>query len=170
MKSSTASEYIVLTALTLIAGCVFYREHLAQSAPPAHRSDAPRLVLSHPDHESREDAAITAQERQVIHDYVAACFDSDRYGSKGQNVKPLPPGLTRKKSHGRNLSPGWEQNLVRGKVIPAEILHECYILPPEVTVHLPPPPSGTILVAIDGKVLRLARASMEILDVFDARG
>jgi len=36
-------------------------------------------------------------------------------------------------------------------------------------VKLPPPPTGTIMVAIDGKIVRLAKATREILDVFDIR-
>jgi hypothetical protein len=36
-------------------------------------------------------------------------------------------------------------------------------------VKLPPPPAGTITVAISGKVVRLAKATREILDVFDLR-
>ena len=169
MKSSTASEYIVLTALTLVAGCVFYREHLAHSAASSHKLVQARAV-PHPSELSPAGATITAGERQVIREYVAACSESERYGSKGQNVRSLSPGLTKKMSHSRNLAAGWEQKLVKGEVLPADVFRECYVLPDEVIAHLPPPPGGTILVAIDGKVIRLARASMEILDVFDARG
>jgi hypothetical protein len=36
-----------------------------------------------------------------------------------------------------------------------------------VIVQLPPPPPGTVLVAIEGKVARLLLATREILDVFE---
>ena len=35
------------------------------------------------------------------------------------------------------------------------------------SIKLPPPPPGTILVAVHGKIVRLVKASREILDVFD---
>ena len=40
---------------------------------------------------------------------------------------------------------------------------------PDLLGQLPPAPAGTIMVAIDGKIVRLAKATREILDVFDVR-
>jgi hypothetical protein len=51
--------------------------------------------------------------------------------------------------------------------MPVKIFEQCSPLPTEIVVKLPTPPPGTILVAIDGKVVRLTRATLEILDVFD---
>ena len=52
--------------------------------------------------------------------------------------------------------------------MPVEIYRRSEPLPQEVVVKLPPPPPNTILVTVDAKVFRLAKASLEILDVFDA--
>lgn len=50
-----------------------------------------------------------------------------------------------------------------------EVYRACHPLPPDLTANLPPPPRGTILVAISGKIVRLLEATREVLDVFDVR-
>jgi hypothetical protein len=112
---------------------------------------------------------ITTQERQVIREYVVVHSDTDghdKHGKKGKE-KSLPPGLAKKVERGESLPPGWQKKLVKGETMSAEVYRQCHTLPDEVVVRLPPPPSGTILVSFEGKVVRLARATLEILDVFD---
>ena len=53
--------------------------------------------------------------------------------------------------------------------MPLEVYRECHPLPREVIANLPPPPAGTILVAVRGKVVRLIQATREILDVFNVK-
>jgi hypothetical protein len=106
----------------------------------------------------------TSQERDVIYTYVHSCSAPDKHGKHG---KGLPPGLAKKEARGRELPPGWQHKCVRGAVIPQEVYRHCEPLPQEVVVKLPPPPPNTIVVAVDGRVLRLAKATLEILDVFD---
>ncbi len=53
--------------------------------------------------------------------------------------------------------------------MPVEVYERSHPLPPEIVVKLPPPPPGTILIAVEGKVARLVQATHEILDVFDIR-
>ena len=65
------------------------------------------------------------------------------------------------------MPPGWEKKCVPGATMPKEVYEECHRLPKDVVVKLPPPPPGTILVTIDGKVVRLVKATLEILDVFN---
>ena len=77
-------------------------------------------------------------------------------------------GLAKKAEQGRSLPPGWDRKCVRGAVIPAEVYRQCAPLPQEVVVKLPPAPANTIVVTLDSKIFRWARASLEILDVFDA--
>ncbi len=85
----------------------------------------------------------------------------------GHQSKGLPPGLAKKAQRGRDLPPGWQNKFVRGERIPAHVFAQCQPLPQEIIVKLPPPPPNTIVVTLDGKVVRLARATLEILDVFD---
>lgn len=109
---------------------------------------------------------ISNTEKQVITTYVNNCNDPVRSGIAR---KPLPPGLAKKAARGRQLPPAWESQCVPGQVMPEEVYHQCHPLPPEVTVKMPPPPPGTITVTVSGKVVRLAKATLEILDVFDVR-
>lgn len=114
---------------------------------------------------------ISSQERQVIREYFVAQSDegegNGKHNKKGHNGKSLPPGLAKKAARGENLPPGWEKKVVRGQTMPTEVYRQCQPLPVEVTTRLPSPPPGTILVTIEGKVARLAQATLEILDVFD---
>ena len=87
--------------------------------------------------------------------------------SQGNKGKGLPPGLAKKVERGGQLPPGWQNKCVRGAVVPADIYAHCQPLPQEIVVKLPPAPPNTIVVTVDGRVLRLARATLEILDVFD---
>jgi len=100
-------------------------------------------------------------ERQVIRTYV------ESQNPKSKKAKTLPPGLAKKVARGGSLPPGWQKKCVRGEIMPPEVYRQCHPLPQEVVVKLPPPPPGTILVAVHGKIVRLIKASHEILDVFD---
>ena len=107
------------------------------------------------------------QERQIIREWAVVHADNEG-NKKGHKGKGLPPGLAKKAARGDDLPPGWQKRLSKGETLHAEVYRQCQPLPNEVIVRLPPPPPGTILVTIDGKVLRLAKATLEILDIFDA--
>ena len=92
--------------------------------------------------------------------------EREQPGRKGRGGH-LPPGLAKKAARGESLPPGWQKRLVRGETIPQEIYQHCELVPPTVVAHLPPPPPGTILVTVQGKIVRLLQASLEILDVLD---
>ena len=85
----------------------------------------------------------------------------------GHNGKALPPGLAKKVERGGQLPPGWQNKCVKGAVMPADVYAHCQRLPQEIVVKLPPAPPNTVVVTVDGRVLRLAAATLEILDVFD---
>lgn len=107
---------------------------------------------------------ISPNEREVIKAYVHSRTVPQE---RGRKPKGLPPGLAKKVARGGELPPGWQKKCVRGEIMPLEVYKQCHPLPREVVVKLPPPPQGTILITIDGKVVRLAKATREILDVFD---
>lgn len=108
--------------------------------------------------------AFSDDERRVVLTYVDQCSSGHVQGRKG---KPLPPGLAKKVARGGELPPGWQKKCIRGEVMPVAVYERCHPLPPEVVVKLAPPPPGTITVTIGGKVVRLVKATREILDVFD---
>jgi hypothetical protein len=107
---------------------------------------------------------ISPAEREIIRSYVHSCTVTE---GRGKRPKGLPPGLAKKVARGGDLPPGWKKKCVRGEIMSVEVYKQCHPLPAEVVVKLPPSPHGTILVAIEGKVVRLVKATREILDVFD---
>jgi hypothetical protein len=107
---------------------------------------------------------ISANEREVLKAYVRSYNAAEGHG---QRPKDLPPGLAKKVARGGDLPPGWQKKCVRGEILPLEVFKHCHPLPREVSAKLPPAPQGTVLVAIEGKVVRLVKADHEILDVFD---
>ena len=83
--------------------------------------------------------------------------------------KTLPPGLTKKVARGAALPPGWQKKITRGEVLPPVVYAQAQPLPEVVRRKLPPPPAGTLLVTIDGKLVRLLEATHTILDVFELK-
>lgn len=130
-------------------------QHAVVNSPNASTPTEPWLKV---------DVSITPHERKIIQTYVDNCCDS-RLAPKKQ--KSLPPGLAKKVARGGRLPPGWQRKCAQGEVLPVEVYRQSYPLPPEVLVTLPPPPPGTILVAVSGKIIRVLHATREILDVFD---
>jgi len=154
MKRKSVTECIALIVLSVTASGVLYRQ-LTDSHPiPVYAASPPPVRAV--------EMPITDSERHIIRTYV-----SSHSGTKPGKI--LPPGLARiPASLGRRL-PDWEKKLVKGEIMPTELYRECQPLPKDLTSRLPPPPYGTVLVAIDGRIVRMARASFEILDVYNTR-
>jgi hypothetical protein len=106
---------------------------------------------------------ISESERDVIRAYVRNRLQA----SKGGKFNGVPQGLAKKVSWSNKLPPGWEKKCLRGEVLPAEVHKHCQPLPHDIIVKLPPPPPGTVLLAVDGIVFRLAYPTYEILDVLN---
>jgi hypothetical protein len=154
MKRKTTCEYIALILLALTTGFILYRQTGTSASLPVYAATLPPS--------KSVEVPITPRERQLIRTYLASLHSKP--------PRPVPTGLTRLGAGTRNrLGAGWEEKLVKGRILPAEIVRECSPLPKELTLRLPPAPLGTVLVAIDGKVIRVARTSFEVLDVFDTR-
>ncbi len=81
-----------------------------------------------------------------------------------QSKKP-----TKKVAPGAKLPPGWQKKIARGEVLPQTIYAQAQPLPEVVIRTLPPPPAGTMLVTLDGKVLRILEATHTIVDVFELK-
>jgi hypothetical protein len=110
--------------------------------------------------------SIGSDERRVIQDYVDGCGASGKPGRRGQG---LPPGLAKKVARGGDLPPGWEKKLVPGTIMSLDLFRCCHPLPRDLVVKLPPPPPGTILVAVGGRVVRVNESTREIHGVFEVR-
>lgn len=172
---------IYVGLIVLAAGCVTERRvgywpPPRPDLPPSRRPlPPPPVVVVHRPHypaprppEPWVDVSITVEERRVIREYGQDCLRRPGPGKKkGWKHGGLPPGLAKKVEHGGRLPPGWQAKLAKGAVMPVEVYQECHSLPREVIAKLPPPPRGTILIAVDGKIVRLLQATREILDVFE---
>lgn len=104
---------------------------------------------------------ISTSERQTIMTYF------QNHPQKVKKPKALPPGLQKKAARGEALPPGWQMKVVRGEVLDAEVWRHATRLPYELARRLPPAPEGTVLIKVEGKIIRLYEATRIILDVFD---
>jgi hypothetical protein len=110
---------------------------------------------------------ITEPEQEEINRYYQSVPQATPAGHKGKKPKSLPPGLRKKVARGGELPPGWQMKIVRGEVLSEDIYQQATPLPVELTRKLPPAQDGTVLVKVEGKVIRLYEATRTILDVFD---
>ncbi len=72
--------------------------------------------------------------------------------------KALPPGLEKKLERGGELPPGWEKKLRVGEILDTEVYAHARIV-------VPIDDEGLITVAIEGRMLRLARDSRRIIEI-----
>jgi hypothetical protein len=86
---------------------------------------------------------------------------------KQQGAASLPPGLQKKVSRGGQLPPGWQKRLQKGRPLEAELYRQAEPVPEQLRLKLPVGEAGSIDIRLEGKIVRLERASREILDVFD---
>lgn len=110
---------------------------------------------------------ITTPEQQAIKRYFQDDVQAAPKGHKVKKHKTLPPGLQKKAARGCDLPPGWQKKIARGEVLDAEVYRHATRLPVELTKTLPPAPEGTVLIKVEGKVIRLYEATRTIVDVFD---
>lgn len=106
---------------------------------------------------------ITEPERAVLLRHRNELVELGTPGKK----KRLPPGLAKKVAKGGELPPGWQKKVARGEVMEQDLYRLSSSLPPHIIKELPRQPSGTVLVVLEGKIVRLLQATREILDVFD---
>ncbi len=102
---------------------------------------------------------ISEEEARVIRGYYGGGTNPSQGG--------LPPGLQKKVARGKGLPPGWQKKMARGYVMEDRIYRHAEILPGVLLGRLPPQPRGTVLIRIEGKIVRLAQATREIIDILD---
>jgi len=75
--------------------------------------------------------------------------------------------MPRTSCRGGELPPGWQKKVARGEVMDRDLYLLSSRVPRHIVQELPRQPRGTVLVVLEGKIVRLAQATREILDVFD---
>lgn len=148
-------------AITLASGTTAAAgDKKAKKEHSAHEKSAPALPY---EASGNEDSRVISQsERQIIESHL-----HEHYVTQSGKRKKLPPGLAKKVARGKDLPPGWQKKIARGETMPEEVYKVARPLPKEILVKLPPPPAGTIMVAIEGKIARVLEKTRQILDVFE---
>jgi hypothetical protein len=77
--------------------------------------------------------------------------------SKG---KSLPPGLQKKVAKGEQLPPGWQKKLIKGEIMEYDVYRRSSIV-------VPLDPHGLVTVRIEGKLIRLYKATREIVEILN---
>jgi len=110
---------------------------------------------------------ITPLEKEIVKQHLTdiRAVQSKKSGPD----KAPPPGLTKKVVRNEKLPTGWQKKIARGEVLPPTVYAQAQPLPEVVIRKLPPPPAGTILVTLDGKVVRLVEGTRTIVDVFELK-
>ncbi len=108
-----------------------------------------------------------AEETSAIQQYYRAHPQPAAFDQGKKKKKKMPPGLVKKAERGGELPPGWQKKIARGEVIDPAVYRRSAPLPPELLRTLPPQPAGTVVVSVEGKVVRLVEATLTILDTFD---
>ncbi|MFT6927834.1 MAG: hypothetical protein ACJAZP_003479 [Psychromonas sp.] len=78
--------------------------------------------------------------------------------AKSDHEKSLPPGLQKKIARGDNLPPGWQKKLAVGKPLDHQVYDNARIVSPA-------DDRGIITVEVDGKVMRLIKESLDIIEI-----
>lgn len=130
----------------------------------SEHADKDKRTFSEKDRE-----AIIDYYRKIVYGETGDVTEAKGKGKKGK-MPPglakhggLPPGLAKKDT----LPPGWADRAEPGEKLPEEVLKEAIPLPKELKDLLPPLPEEVETVVVDGKVVRLAKATNEILDIFE---
>jgi hypothetical protein len=110
---------------------------------------------------------MTPLEKEIVKQYLVDMRAAQ--SKKSGPAKAPPPGAAKKGTSSAKLPPGWQKKIVRGEVLPQTVYAQAQPLPEVVLQKLPPPPAGTILVILDGKVVRLLEATRTIVDVVELK-
>jgi hypothetical protein len=105
---------------------------------------------------------LSSDEKEIIKRYY-----QKQKGDKDKKKKKLPPGMQKKVARGGKLPPGWEKKVGRGEVLDREVFEHSKPLPEELKKELPKQPEDTVLIKAEDKIIKVIKATREILDVFD---
>jgi hypothetical protein len=138
-----------------------------KQATPSAASSAPAAPAASAPEQPWLQMEISPLEKEIVKQHLA---DIRAVQSKKPIPdKTLPPGRAKKAARKEKLPPGWQKKIARGAVLPQTVYAQAQPLPEVVIQKLPPPPAGTILVLLDGKVLRLLEATRTIVDVYELK-
>lgn len=80
--------------------------------------------------------------------------------SKNKKKKDLPPGLQKKVERGRELPPGWQKKLKKGETLEKGVYEQGVVIKPVNN-------KGIVTIKVDDRVIRLYKATREIVDILN---
>jgi hypothetical protein len=155
--------------LSVVCGVLLVATVQAKSnkAPPKQATPSASSAATAAPEQSWLQMEITPLEKEIVKQHLVDMRAAQ--SKKSGRDKALPSGRTKKVARGAKLPPGWQKKIARGEVLPQTVYAQAQPLPEVVIRTLPPPPAGTILVTLDGKVVRLLEGTRTIVDVFELK-
>lgn len=77
-----------------------------------------------------------------------------------ENGKQLPPGLQKKADNGKQLPPGWQKKLKKGETLDKKVYERSKVV-------VPLDSKGLVTISIEGKLVKLYKATREIVEVLE---
>ena len=78
--------------------------------------------------------------------------------NKEKSPKTLPAGLEKKVARGGELPPGWKKKLQKGEKLDQQVVDQGKVIESDSKL-------GTVTIKVDDKIIRLAEATREIIDI-----
>ena len=98
---------------------------------------------------------------------IRAQLQQEERKKKQKKHKNLPPGLQKKVARGKELPPGWQKKIAPGDSLDYQVYRQGLSLPEEILRRLPQQPTGSEIIQVDDRIIRLNSATRTILDVFN---
>src|SRR5210317_82174 len=134
----------------------------AKSSKNEKHTKGERLNKQQQAERSREEVFSPA-ERNMIR----AQLQQEERNKKQKKDKNLPPGLQKKVARGKELPPGWQKKVAPGASLDYQVYRQGLSLPEEILRRLPQQPTGSEIIQVDDRIIRLNSATRTILDVFN---
>jgi len=157
---------IVMTCLMFLFSPAYAKQK--KKAPKESASEAKKAGSQKSGFKDLVDIKIIApEEKDIINKYYRDHQAKNLKGKKGKKKKKLPPGLRKKLDRGEELPPGWQKKVAIGEVLDVGVYDNSEPVPVDLIEKLPPQPQDTEIIRVEGKIIRLIKATRTILDVFD---
>lgn len=98
---------------------------------------------------------------------IRAQLQQEERNKKQKKQKKLPPGLQKKVARGKELPAGWQKKVAPGDSLDYQVYRQGLSLPEEILRRLPQQPTGSEIIQVDDRIIRLNSATRTILDVFN---
>ncbi len=134
----------------------------AKSSKHEKHTKGERLNKQQQAERSREEVFSPA-ERNMIR----AQLQQEERKKKQKKHKNLPPGLQKKVARDKELPPGWQKKIAPGDSLDYQVYRQGLSLPEEILRRLPQQPTGSEIIQVDDRIIRLNSATRTILDVFN---